>query len=48
VTRRVKSICDIENTGKISSKLEMWANAHRDARPAEHRRCPLFNTAKCG
>ena len=23
----------------------MWANAQRDGRPAEYRRCPLFNAA---
>jgi len=28
-------------------KLEMWANAQRDGRPAEYRR-PLFNAAKFG
>ena len=26
-------------------KLEMWANAQRDGRPAEHRWRPLFNAA---
>ena len=26
-------------------KLEMWANAQRDDRPAEYRWRPLFNTA---
>ena len=26
-------------------KLEMWANAQRDGRPAEYRWCPLFNAA---
>ena len=26
-------------------KLEMWANAQPDGRPAEHRWCPLFNAA---
>jgi len=26
--------------------LEMWANAQRDGRPAEHRWRPLFNAAK--
>jgi len=26
-------------------KLEMWANAKRDGRPAEYRCRPLFNTA---
>jgi len=30
------------------SKLEMWANAQRDGRPAEHRWRPLFNAAKFG
>jgi len=29
-------------------KLEMWANAQRDGRPAEYRWRPLFNTAKFG
>jgi len=29
-------------------KLEMWANAQRDGRPAEHRWHPLFNAAKFG
>jgi len=29
-------------------KLEMWANAQRDGRPAEYRRRPLFNAAKFG
>ena len=27
-------------------KLEMWANAQRDGRPAEHRWRPLFNASK--
>jgi len=26
-------------------ELEMWANAERDGRPAEHRWRPLFNAA---
>jgi len=30
------------------NKLEMWANAQRDGRPAEHRWRPLFNAAKFG
>jgi len=30
------------------SELEMWANAQRDGRPAEHRWRPLFNAAKFG
>jgi len=29
-------------------ELEMWANAQRDGRPAEHRWRPLFNAAKFG
>ena len=36
--------------GKVTkkTKLEMWANAQRDGRPAEHRWRPLFNAAKFG
>jgi len=30
------------------SKLEMWDNAQRDGRRAEHRWRPLFNAAKFG
>jgi len=30
----------------IKIKLEMWANAQRDGRPAKYRWRPLFNTAK--
>jgi len=30
------------------SQLEMWANAQRDGRPAEHRWRPLFDAAKFG
>ena len=30
---------------KIVNKLEMWANAQRDGRPAEYRWRPLFNAA---
>jgi len=29
-------------------KVEMWANAQRDGRPAEYRWRPLFNAAKFG
>ena len=29
-------------------QLEMWADAQRDGRPAEHTRRPLFNAAKFG
>jgi len=36
------------NTSMIYRKLEMWANAQRDGRPAEYRRRPLFNAAKFG
>jgi len=37
-----------ETTGQKYNELEMWANAQRDGRPAEHRWRPLFNTAKFG
>ena len=30
------------------TKLEMWANAQRDGRPAEYSWRPLFNAAKFG
>jgi len=33
---------------KTVIKLEMWANAQRDGRPAERRWRPLFNAAKFG
>jgi len=33
---------------ETKNKLEMWANAQRDGRPAEYRWCPLFNAAKFG
>jgi len=33
---------------KSKQKLEMWANAQRDGRPAEYRWRPLFNAAKFG
>jgi len=33
---------------KTSTQLELWANAWRDGRPAEHRWRPLFNAAKFG
>ena len=33
---------------KIENKTRMWANAHRDGRPAEYRWRPLFNAAKFG
>ena len=33
---------------QLIRKLEMWANAQRDGRPAEYRWRPLFNAAKFG
>ena len=33
---------------KMVTKLEMWANAQRDGRPAEYRWRSLFNAAKFG
>jgi len=32
----------------MNTKLEMWANAQRDVRPAEYRWHPLFNATKFG
>jgi len=34
--------------GETENQLEMWANAQRDGRPAEHRWRHLFNAAKFG
>jgi len=31
-----------------NNSIRMWVNAQRDVRPAEYRRCPLFNAAKIG
>jgi len=39
---------DLGLAGNIYLKLEMWANAQRDGRPAEYRWRPLFNAAKFG
>jgi len=33
---------------RYNIKLEMWANAQSDGRPAEHGWRPLFNAAKFG
>ena len=47
-------MCDVTITDEIRmkpeipDKLEMWANAQRDGRPAEYRWRPLFNAAKFG
>ena len=38
----------IVSTGTLPTQLEMWANAQRDGRPAEHRWRPLLNAAKLG
>jgi len=37
-----------ENRRGKKKKLEMWANAQPDGRPAEYRWRPLFNAAKFG
>jgi len=46
------SMVDIQSptveTRRGKKELEMWANAQRDGRPAEHRWRPLFNAAKFG
>jgi len=36
------------NYDRKKNKLEMWANAQCDGRPAEHRWHPLFNAANFG
>ena len=41
-------ICTTLNDFKTKIKLEMWANAQRDGRPAEYTWRPLFNAAKFG
>jgi len=40
--------CECVWLTKVMDKLEMWANAQRDGRPAEYRWRPLFNAAKFG
>jgi len=47
-TNPFSSSWDIWFTNKKQTKLEMWANAQPDGRPAEYRWCPLFNAAKFG
>jgi len=37
-----------EIIGEEKTKLEMWANAQRDGRPAEHSWRPLLNAEKFG
>jgi len=37
-----------EEEERRKNKLEMWAHAQPDGRPAEHRWRPLFNAAKFG
>ena len=39
---------DAKMSRRIRKKLEMWANAQPDGRPAEYRWRPLFNAAKFG
>ena len=48
--RRSPTVTDVRygDLTAFNIKLEMWANAQRDGRPAEHRWRPLFNVAKCG
>jgi len=43
--------CQLTDVGKSAFKqykLEMWANAQRDGRPAEYRWRPMFNAANFG
>ena len=42
IRRGIKSKKEERN----STKLEMWANAQRDGRPAEYMWRPLFNATK--
>ena len=44
ITDITKQIQQVQEHGK----LEMWANAQRDGRPAVYRWRPLFNAAKFG
>jgi len=48
--RPVFSASRVQHISDLHSKftLEMWANAQRDGRPAEHRWRPLLNVAKFG
>ena len=52
VFNAIKSACLMVTRNKLLQrcikKLEMWANAKRDGRPAEYRWRPLFNAAKFG
>jgi len=41
-------IAKLATTKSKYTKLEMWANAQRDGRPAEYRWRPLYNAAKFG
>jgi len=36
---------NIKSNEETKNKLEMWASAERDGRPAEYRWHPLFNAA---
>jgi len=45
--RQLKAFVDETRDVKMF-KLEMWANAQPDGRPAEYRWRPLFNAAKFG
>jgi len=43
----VPGVSNLKDTKKDQNiKLEMWANAQRDGRPAEYRWRPLFKAAK--
>jgi len=39
---------NINHQSLVYLKLEMWANAQRDGRPADYMWRPLFNAAKFG
>jgi len=46
VTFYLNAACFLPKKTQNIVKLEMWANAQRDGRPAEYRWRPLFNAAK--
>jgi len=47
--KKTEASGDSENSEILKQmKLEIWANAQRDGRPAEYRWRPLFNAAKFG
>ena len=48
VTKSLGMCFNSSSAASVTSGTRMWANAQRDGRPSEYRRCPLFNAAKFG